>query len=282
MKEVDNRPAVARRNLVILRAGDNSCHAGWLAGPHRSFDLFISYFGNQPDRYSGDAEWHENRKGPKWPILGELLLAHPELIERYDAFWLPDDDLATDTVVIDRMFELFHAHRLALAQPALTRDSYYTWKLVLCDPRFAIRYTRFVEVMAPIFDRQTLQICLPTFSASATGWGLDYLWPTLLDAGEHERIGIIDATPVRHTRPVGKGELYKQVAGGTNNSDIEQVFARYGLHERIKVEAKSRHGLAGLRRVSPGLLMRGWQWIFRKQWQWRLDRREKARLRRAV
>ncbi|MCR6494953.1 hypothetical protein LJB71_00955 [Thermomonas sp. S9] len=75
-----------RRNLVIVRAGDNSVHPGWLAGSARDFDLFVSYFGNQPGRYAEQAEYHEDRKGMKWPVLGELLQAHPELVERYDYF----------------------------------------------------------------------------------------------------------------------------------------------------------------------------------------------------
>ena len=122
-----------------------------------------------------------------------LLQAHPELVDRYEHFWLPDDDLVADTATIDRMFDFARAYRLALAQPALTRNSYYTWPLLLQDARYQLRYTRFVEVMAPLFDRDALRTCLPTFTESTSGWGLDSVWPRLLaDRGE-QAMAIIEA-----------------------------------------------------------------------------------------
>ncbi|MFN7136575.1 MAG: DUF707 domain-containing protein [Thermomonas sp.] len=236
-----------RRNLVIVRAGDNSVHPGWLAGPGRSFDLFVSYFGNQPGRYAEQAEYHEDRKGMKWPVLGELLQAHPELVERYEHFWLPDDDLVADTATIDRMFDFARAYRLALAQPALTRNSYYTWPLLLQDARYQLRFTRFVEVMAPVFDRDALRICLPTFTESTSGWGLDSLWPRLLAARGEQAIAIIDAAAVYHSRPVGGGELYKSTGFKAALVDEDRVMAKYGLDRRALVEARYFSG--GVRQV---------------------------------
>ena len=49
------------------------------------------------------------------------------------------------------------AFELALAQPALTRDSFHTWSTLLQRPREQLRYANFVEVMAPIFSRAALE-----------------------------------------------------------------------------------------------------------------------------
>ncbi|MFN3311326.1 MAG: DUF707 domain-containing protein [Thermomonas sp.] len=236
-----------RRNLVIVRAGDNSVHPGWLSGADRHFDLYVSYFGHQPGRYADHAEYHEDRKGMKWPVLGELLQAHPELIERYEYFWLPDDDLVTDAATINRLFDFAAAYRLALAQPALTRDSYYTWPLLLQDARFQLRYTRFIEVMAPVFDRAALRTCLPTFTESTSGWGLDSVWPRLLAARGEQAIAIVDAAAVYHSRPVGGGELYKKTGMKAALQDEEAVMAKYGLDRRVLVEA--RYFSSGVRQV---------------------------------
>jgi hypothetical protein len=66
------------------------------------------------------------------------------------------------------------------------------------------RRTRFVEmgpvtaIAAPAFD------ALLPFPDVHMGWGLDAHWAAV--AAEHDwALGIIDATPVRHTRPVGGG-----------------------------------------------------------------------------
>lgn len=269
---------MSRRNLVIVRAGDNSVHPGWLVDAERNFDVFVSYFGNQPDRYADGVEFHENRKGMKWPVLGELLQARPELVERYQYFWFPDDDIVTDTATINRMFDFAAAYRLALAQPALTRNSYFTWPLVLQDARYQLRYTRFVEVMVPVLDRAALRTCLPSFTESSSGWGLDSLWPALLAGRGEEAIAIIDAVAVYHSRPVGGGELYKNSGTSKANLDKDALFARYGLTTELLADARYFSG--GVRRESPGWLARRLQAVshaLRRFNYRRLERRKRAR-----
>ena len=239
-----------RRNLVIVRAGDNSVHPGWLADADRNFDIFVSYFGNEQDRYKDSADYHENRKGMKWPVLGELLQARPELVERYAQFWFPDDDIVTDAATISRMFDFASAYRLALAQPALTRESYFSWPLLLQDVRYQLRFTRFVEVMVPVFDREALRTCLPSFTENNSGWGLDWLWPQLLADRGPEAIAIIDAVAVFHSRPVGGGELYKGSGTSVAESDRLALFAKYGLAPDVLADA--RHFSGGVRCTPPG------------------------------
>jgi hypothetical protein len=216
------------RHLVVLRAGDRSLHGQWIAGPDLDFDLFISYYGNEPDRYRADAALWEARKGPKWPCIGELLEAQPALLEQYDTFWFPDDDLAVDTATINRMFALFRGFALALAQPALTRESFHAHPMLLQRPGHVLRHTGFVEVMAPIFDREALRACLPSFQRSRSGWGLDFVWPRLVGPERRTAIAILDATPVWHTRPLG-GELYRNHPEMDPQRDVERVILEYDL-----------------------------------------------------
>lgn len=217
-----------RKNLVILRAGDASLHRGWIAEPSRDFDLFISYYGKQPELHKADAEYYEHRPGPKWSCIAELLAEHASLIEQYDAFWFPDDDLAATTETLNRMFALFHGFGLSLAQPALTRDSYYSWDTLLQRPEFVLRHVGFVEVMAPLFDRIALRACLKTFGESRSGWGLDWVWPQLVGKGRHDAIAILDATPVKHTRPLG-GDLYKNNPELDPRRDADKLLSQYDI-----------------------------------------------------
>lgn len=225
-----------RRNLVVLRAGDSSLHEEWIADGPRDFDLFISYYGRSPGRYSESADHYELRRGPKWPAIADLLRERPELLDQYDVFWFPDDDLAARTEVIDRMFAFFRAYQLCLAQPALTLDSYRTWNTLLQDRRYHLRYTGFIEVMAPLFSRQALRLCAGTFGESRSGWGLDWVWPQLCAKAGLQGMAVIDATPVRHTRPVG-GELYRNHPEMDPRRDAAAVVQRHGLKE-IRAIAK--------------------------------------------
>jgi hypothetical protein len=258
------------RNLVVLRAGDRSLHGEWARGGPRDFDVFISYFGDTPDRYCDDADFHEARRGAKWPALAALVAERAAWFDEYDAVWFPDDDLAASTATVERMFAFFHANALCLAQPALTRNSFFTWTTLLQHPDSQLRFTRFVEVMAPIFSRPALRLCAPTFAESPSGWGLDWVWPHLCEQAGLGRIAVLDATPVWHTRPVG-GELYRNHPALDPRADAERVLRRYGLRE---VRAIAKYSFQGRVAETP---LPAWERLL--FWMKRLNGRRKHALR---
>jgi hypothetical protein len=67
-------------------------------------------------------------------------------------------------------------------------------------PGLELHYTNFVEIMAPMLRVDALEHVLHTMDTDEckSGWGLDQLWPTMLD---FSNIAVIDATPLTHTRP---------------------------------------------------------------------------------
>lgn len=270
-------PQQPRRNLVILRAGDSSLHPAWVADPQRNFDLLVSYYGKTEGMHADSCDIYERRPGPKWPCIGELLAEHPELIDRYEAVWLPDDDLAADTATLNQMFELFHAYRLQLAQPALTRNSYFTFATLLQKPDTVLRFVGFVEVMAPLFSQAALRKCVETFTMSRIGWGLDFVWPSIIGNASRREIGILDATPVHHTRPVRGGDLYKNNADASPFEDEARVLARYG-QQATRFRAKYEYH-AQVRVCPPSLLDRLNLFLryLNAQRRWRRKQRRDAR-----
>lgn len=197
-----------RRNLVIVRAGDSSLHPGWLTGAaNRSWDIVVNYYGDKPDLYRQEDVRRIDSKGQKWPALQRLLLEHPRFLSDYDYIWLPDDDLATSKDEINQLFILMARHGLQVAQPSLHCTSYFGHLTTLHNGRFLLRYTNYVEVMAPCFTAAVLAKAVPLFGQNLSGWGLDFIWPKLVDKPATQ-IAIIDDVQVRHTRPVG-GPNYK-------------------------------------------------------------------------
>ncbi len=196
-----------RRNLVIVRAGNASLHPQWLAGTRdRSWDLLVNYFGDDPDKYKDQDIVRIDSKGPKWPALKALIEDHRDLVNRYDYVWLPDDDIACTASDINKLFEIARAEKLALCQPALTLNSYFTWGVTLKPLFTRLRYTNFVEIMVPCFEREFLLRCLPTMADNMSGFGLDFVWPKMLgkSAGKGASgTAIVDAVSVTHTRPLG-------------------------------------------------------------------------------
>ena len=191
-----------RRNLVIARIGSGSLHEQWLDGDRlREWDLVLCPY--QPTPFDDDPRWTTSGiiPGPKWSGLRTLLNGWDGW-RGYERIWLPDDDLLADSRTIDRMFAIAAGAGLELFAPALDERSYYAHFSTMRNPRFHGRWTGFVEIMMPGFTAGALAELLPTLDLSTTGWGwgLDSLWPKLLG---YRDVGIIDATPVLHTRPVG-------------------------------------------------------------------------------
>ena len=227
--------ATTRRNLVIVRAGDSSLHPQWLQGmeaEERNWDLIINYFGDDPDKYRGGDWVRIDSKGPKWPALHDLIQAQASTVQCYDYVWLPDDDLACTCQDINLLFDICRDANIQLAQPSLTHDSYFSHVITLHSPIFRIRYTSFIEVMAPCFNKESLAKLLPTFNTNLSGWGLDYIWPSQLP-GVAPRVAIVDQIQIRHTRPIGAAN-YKalQALGRTAQDELDEVLQKHGITKR--------------------------------------------------
>ncbi|CAG1007318.1 hypothetical protein BURK1_03389 [Burkholderiales bacterium] len=221
-----------KRCLVIVRAGDASRHPGWIDPSRpRTFDLVVSYYGRDPDRWRGGPFRCLDDVGQKYHGL-QAMLRRESFWRDYDWIWLPDDDLATEQDEIDHLFAIAGALRLDLVQPALDWHSHYGLAIVLQSRTMSVRFTDMVEIMAPCFSRAFLERCLSTFDANLSGWGLSYVWPHLLGAGLR-RCGILDEVTVTHTRPMG-GPSYDRLRAQGSDPRVERisVMRRYGLDSR--------------------------------------------------
>lgn len=197
--------------LALFRAGPSSLHPAAVERlDAQSFDYALSWFGDDaPDAPA--AVFVHRQKGAKWPGLEQTLMAHWDTIQQYRYLWLPDDDLLCVPEDVSRMFAICDDLQLELAQPALTRDSYFTHVVTLQHSEFQLRFTNFVEIMAPVLSIDMLSRVFPTLAGNISGYGLDALWPRFSKLG---KVAIIDDTPVRHTRPVGgPNYLFNQKAG---------------------------------------------------------------------
>lgn len=220
---------MARRNLVIVRAGDTSLHPGWTRDvADRDWDLVVSYFGDDPACYRATDERRIDDKGLKFGGLHALLQRETFWLD-YDYILLPDDDLSWDQDAISLLFAEMRAAGFLLAQPALAWGSYFSLPITLHHPSFRVRVTDFVEIMVPCFRRDFLVQCLPTFTANLSGWGLSSLWPSMLPPGK-PLCGIVDSVQVTHTRAVG-GPSYGplRAAGVSAKTERRALLAIHDL-----------------------------------------------------
>lgn len=223
-----------KRNLVVVRAGKNSLHQQWLnAGSKRNWDLVVSV-------YDPDASFDHDedvvvvrQRGGKWDGL-HALFSQADILSRYDYVWLPDDDIVTNSNDIDAIFDEMQNHGLDVAQPSLTRDSYFSHFAVMSCPGFQLRYTNFVEIMAPCLKTSLVQTILEDINDLMSGFGLDYIWCRLSEDPRY-KAAIIDRVAIRHARPVGRvlrGAMAKD--GVVPENEELALRARYSVKGRIR------------------------------------------------
>jgi GT2 family glycosyltransferase len=135
----------------------------------------------------------------KWANINAQLARKP--FGGADWLLIVDDDVALPRGFLDRFLLLTERFGFELAQPAHAFASHAAWEVTRRRPGVLAHQTRFVEI-GPVtaLSARAAETLLP-FPDLHMGWGLDARWSAI--AAEHGwRVGVIDATPVRHMRPV--------------------------------------------------------------------------------
>ncbi|MCW2714724.1 MAG: hypothetical protein JWN88_1771 [Frankiales bacterium] len=182
--------------------GRGSLHRSWIdRGKPREWDLYLCPYQELPPQTDVECTVGDVIPGPKWTGLRTLLNTWDGWRE-YDHVWLPDDDILASQDTISAMFQAARALQLDLFTPALHESSHFGHYIIMRNRSFFARRVGFVEILVPGFRRPALEQLLDTLDLSETGWGwgLDPLWAKRLD---YQGLGILDAVPVLHTRPVG-------------------------------------------------------------------------------
>ena len=240
------------RTLVIVRLGADHRVSGWAKAPkaERGWDLLLSPYEEVPDLAEFEADLVAPAEGGKWDAVHRLFAERPELLA-YDRFWIPDDDIEADAATVARFLALAEARDLALCQPALTRGSHFS-HFVTVENRFTeLRFTNFVELMAPLLAREVLAAALPHMAGRGGAKGLDFVWHRFVDGDAARRIAVIDAAPMGHHRPLGRHLAARMAAAGDDIEAERRAFFGENVAGYYRALA---HGHPGGGRLSVTLL----------------------------
>lgn len=216
-----------KKNCVISAVGTNSLHREWLKGSSDpDFDLHLIVYDNSYNNFYSDTIFITQQKGYKMKLVYNYLKDHPEYLEQYDYFFIPDDDIQMDAFNISQLFHLMKYYNLQIAQPGLS-NSYYSYEHTLREKLCILRYTNFIEIMLPCFSRKSLKKILPTFNENNSGWGIEYHWPLLITSTGKD-IAIIDQLNAVHTRPI---QSYNE----QNIKELMSYTQKYNLSRDIVI-----------------------------------------------
>ena len=188
-----------KKNAVFVPVGKDSLHRQLLKGD-ADFDLHLLIYDGSYNKFCNDSDFVACDAGYKMDMTYRYLHRHPEFFEKYEYFFLLDDDIVISTEDVNRLFSMMREYQLKIAQPSLVM-SYYTYKHTAFHPFYILRYTNFVEMMMPCFSRDALKAVLPTFEQKIRWCGIEMHWPVLVGSN-HKDMAIVDAVSAKHTRPV--------------------------------------------------------------------------------
>ena len=168
-----------------------------------------------------------------------LALANIDL-NALDWLIVVDDDIAFPPHFLDRFVYACHATGLRIAQPAHRFKSYTTWAVTQRCWNSLVHMTHFVECgPLTMFHRDVFADVLP-FPETRWAWGLDVLWGELARR-RNLPIGVVDATPIAHLRPVAQN--YENDAAV---SEGREMLARYGVERSNREILQTTAVLASL------------------------------------
>ncbi|MGB3006853.1 MAG: DUF707 domain-containing protein [Chitinophagaceae bacterium] len=211
-----------RKYIVIAPCGNRSFlfNECWLKQKEiKNFDLCLMFYHEEiadASLYSA-AEYFFHLRGFKYHMIYQLLTAiQPEWLEKYDYFYFLDDDINIETAEINKMFSLSSLFDISISQASLSKDSFCSWPMFKHHSNSFCRFVGQIEVMAPLFGKDALKLCLPSFISNRSSWGIDSVWSKILGYPK-EKLIVFDSVIMQHTLPVGRGELYEKI--GVNPYD---------------------------------------------------------------
>lgn len=226
-----------KENLVVASVGDWSNHSYWTGAGEKDFDLALLYYGDKENRYREEADYHLQVQGMlKFETIARAIHRLSEVIRRYDAVCMPDDDMVMGAQTLNRLFRIFHKYNLDLAHPAIAGGIFYDWDMCR-NPHTVLRYVDFVDRICPLFKIDVLLKALPTFTLNRSGWGIELLWGKILKG---KRIAIIDDVVVQHRpsrTPPWERDYYKKLIelGIDPYDELAKLQSEYGvaLHKKV-------------------------------------------------
>jgi hypothetical protein len=221
-----------KKNLIISPTGNDTLVGEWVKGDY-NFDLVLLCYDieNTPNfsTFSSYTPYIFSGKGEKWHLIKSFIQDNLNFISQYSYIWCPDDDILISSDNINKLFELANVYGLWICQPSMT--GYVSHEITKPISNNLLRYTNFVEILAPLFNLDSLLKLYNTFDLTNSGWGYDWIWPHLLE-NPKDKIAIIDEITIEHTRPLGKN-YSKERFPIPPNVEMDRLLNQYNINSNF-------------------------------------------------
>jgi hypothetical protein len=233
-------------NLLFTSAGDNTNFDELWINDNQEYDIMVVYYGNKQesyDKYSKKVDWILKRKGSKFQNFHHIYKNHKDIIDKYDRYFILDDDIIFDYKDINKMFYLSRKHDFWICGPTYKKSPEckisYKETLSRANENILFRYTNFVEVGVPLFNKEALDKFMKIYDPVLIGWGIDFLYIWICDMNNKKRFALIDSVECinpQDNKKMNKTREMYQVNNFSNERNIWIKFSKKYEIPKLKVK----------------------------------------------
>jgi hypothetical protein len=234
------------KNLVFTSAGDNTeFYKNWLDN-NRNYDVWCVYYGKNDDNYNMysnvvDKIW--KRKGSKFQNFHHIYNNYRDLLDKYDRFFIVDDDIIMSTTDINNLFNISIKYDLWTCQPAYTPESKISWPITKYQPGNLLRYTNYTEVGTTVFSKYAIDKFMEYYDPILIGWGIDLFYIWVLGKDVEDKYAIIDSIQCINPHDNEKTTKVREHTNIENHNKEEeywkQIQKKYNIPEDLNFKTYS-------------------------------------------
>jgi len=196
------------KNFVFTSAGDKTKFTELWCSDFQNYDIFVIYYGNSDENYTNYGRFVnfiERRKGSKFQNFYYFFKTYPEIIEKYERFFIMDDDIEITSKDINRMFEISEKYNLLICAPSFTKDSKISHPITVNKPGVLMEFTNFIEVNTPLYNKEALIKTMARYDPILIGWGVDYLSIWANSVHKRKSYAIVHELSCKNPKDTAKG-----------------------------------------------------------------------------
>ena len=203
---------MVRDYLIYTSAGGAAKIKQWHSSANRKYDIWITNYTDTPSLNRGYSDFYNEHKGSKFQNLKAIFQEHRDLLSKYKAIWVADDDIIISPDSLNALFNILENNDLWLLQPAFSRFGKISHPVTKRKLFSSLRYTNFVEVTCPLFKTDKLFDFLSVYDHElSTCFGLDWWFSHHFGINNQNRYAISDKyyciNPYDYFKSTGRREI---------------------------------------------------------------------------
>ena len=239
MKKLITKNKITHKNLVFTSAGNNTnFHKLWI-GPDKNYDIMVVYYGNDEKmfkNYESKVDYIMKRKGSKFQNFHYVYNNHLDIINKYDRFFILDDDIIFNVNDINEMFHLSQKYNFWICGPTFknVKECKLSHHITISKPNTLFRYTNFIEVNVPLFNRYALDMLMKHFDPILIGWGIDFLYIWACGNDKKDKYALIDKVTCINPHDNKKNNK-RELNNIKNVHNRKEIWEKFKKKYKIKI-----------------------------------------------